>query len=138
MGAPKCLAAAALLAACAAQAAEFRNVSAGGPLRHGVYGRIEARGTAAPPLIYKQPVVASQAVGGSHLEPVYLYVPPGQVRKWPQHCHKWKACDLPVLFVRMDDSPSRLGQWKFRPQARQETVARPELLAGPASQSSRR
>jgi hypothetical protein len=43
---------------------------------------------------------------------VYLYVPPGQVRKWKQNCAKWSACDEPVLFVRVDDSPSRWGQWK--------------------------
>ena len=104
-----------LFAAAAVQAeAEYRNVTAGGPLRHGVYGRIEVRAPAPPPVIYKQPVVADVANGDSRADPVYLYVPPGQVRKWPQHCHKWKACGQPVLFVRMDNSPSRLGQWKQR------------------------
>ena len=103
-----------LSAAACAQAGDFHNVTAGGKLRHGVYGRIEVRGTAAPPVIYKDPVVADLADGVPGSKPVYLYVPPGQVRKWPQHCHKWKACDQPVLFVRMDNSPSRLGKWKQR------------------------
>jgi hypothetical protein len=46
-------------------------------------------------------------------EPVYLYVPPGQVRKWKQNCGKWSACEQPVLFVRVDDSPSRWGHWRL-------------------------
>ena len=94
--------------------ADYRNVTAGGSLRHGVYGRIELKTAAAPPVIYKQPMVADAANGDVQARPVYLYVPPGQVRKWPQHCHKWNACGQPVLFVRMDNSPSRLGQWKQR------------------------
>ena len=43
---------------------------------------------------------------------MYLYVPPGQVRKWKLNCARWKACDEPVLFVRVEDSPSRWGAWK--------------------------
>lgn len=95
-----------------AQPAEaYRNVTAGGPLRHGVYGHIEVRG-APPPLIYKKPVVATDALQPARAEPIYLYVPPGQVRKWRQACAKWSACERPVLFVRMDESPGRWGRWR--------------------------
>ena len=120
--------------AAAQTASEWRNVTVGGPLRHGAYGRIEVRGN-PPPVIYTAPVIALRPIGAPVTRPVYLYVPPGQVRKWAQHCAKWQACDLPVLFVRMDNSPSRLGQWKQRAQPEGATR---QLLAGPASQSSPR
>ena len=47
-------------------------------------------------------------------KPLYLYVPPGQVRNWAQHCARWSACDQPVLFVHMEQSPSRWGEWRHR------------------------
>jgi hypothetical protein len=92
-------------------AADYRNLTAGGTLRAGVYGRIAFKGRVPPPLIYPKPVIASQALVPGRVDPVYLYVPPGQVRKWKDSCARWKACDQPVLFVRMDDSPSRWGHW---------------------------
>ena len=84
-------------------------------LRPGLYGRIEVRHT--PPLIYPAPVTVRGSADGVR-PPVYLYVPPGQVRHWAQNCARWDACDRPVYFVRVDDSPSRLGDWKKtqRPQ----------------------
>lgn len=103
---------AAPVAAQAAQAAQdHRNVTTGGKLRPGIYGRIVPKGE-APPVIYEQPVIASQAVVPVGAQPVYLYVPPGQVRKWKQNCARWSACDQPVLFVRVEDSPSRWGRWR--------------------------
>ena len=112
------LVAGALLAAGAAAAqasTEWRNVTAGGALRPGIYGRIVVKGQAAPPpVIYPQPVVASEALVPPGVQPVYLYVPPGQVRKWKQNCAKWQACEQPVLFIRVDDSPSRWGKWRER------------------------
>jgi hypothetical protein len=108
--------AAAVLAAggAAAQSAgDWRNVDTGTPLKPGFYGRIVIKGRAAPPpVIYPQPVIASDALVPAGVQPVYLYVPPGQVRKWKQNCAKWSACQQPVLFVRVDDSPSRWGQWR--------------------------
>lgn len=106
-------AATAALAAAAAPAQEgdWRNVTAGGPLRPGVYGRIVARG-APPPVIYPRPVMASAPVLPAGIQPVYLYVPPGQVRRWKDNCARWAACDQAVLFVRMDASPSRWGHWR--------------------------
>jgi hypothetical protein len=93
---------------------DHRNATTGAPLRPGVYGRILLKGPLAPPVIYPRPVIASQSLVPAGVSPVYLYVPPGQVRKWKQHCARWSACDEPVLFVRMDDSPSRWGQWRQR------------------------
>jgi hypothetical protein len=90
------------------------NISTGAALRPGVYGRIEIGKAPPPPLIYSTPMVASHAVPPLGAKPIYLYVPPGQVRKWASHCAKYQACDLPVFFVRMDDSPSKLGRWKNR------------------------
>lgn len=92
----------------------YVNTTTGGPLRPGVYGRIDIGRASPPPLIYTTPVVASRAVPSSHAKPVYLYVPPGQVRKWPKFCGKYQACGVPVYFVRMENSPSRLGKWKSR------------------------
>jgi len=101
--------------AAAQSLADYRNVTTGGPLRPGVYGRIVLKGKAAPPpVIYPRPVIANQALVPAQVQPVYLYVPPGQVRKWKQNCAKWSACDQPVLFVRVADSPSRWGQWRHR------------------------
>jgi len=93
--------------------------------RPGAYGRIDMHG-APPPLIYPVPVVARQTDEAAQ-DPVYLYVPPGQVRRWGQHCAKWNACERPVYFVRVDDSPSRMGSWK--------KTQRPQLAAMPILQA---
>ena len=94
-------------------AAAYRNVTAGGALRPGVYGRIVIKAKAPPPpVIYPQPVIASQPIVPETAKPVYLYVPPGQVRHWKRNCARWSACDEAVLFVRVDDSPSRWGKWR--------------------------
>ena len=108
---------AALLAGAAASAQvnpAHHNVTTGAPLRPGIYGRIVLKGqnVAPPPVIYPQPVIASSALLPADVKPVYLYVPPGQVRKWKQNCAKWKACDEAVLFVRVDQSPSQWGRWR--------------------------
>jgi hypothetical protein len=110
------------LAACTAFAAQadvprhatWRNVTAGGTLRPGIYGRIVVKGHAAPPpVIYARPVIANSAFVPAHARPVYLYVPPGQVRHWKRNCARWAACDQPVLFVRVEHSPSRWGKWRM-------------------------
>jgi hypothetical protein len=94
---------------------DYRNVTTGGTLRPGIYGRISLRGnTPPPPVIYPQPVLANSSIERVQRDPVYLYVPPGQVRKWKQNCAKWSACDEPVLFVRVEQSPSRWGEWRQR------------------------
>jgi hypothetical protein len=121
-----------LFAAAGPATAAYLNTTAGGPLRPGVYGRIEIGKSAPPPLIYSQPVVASRAVLPKTVKPVYLYVPPGQVRKWTRHCGKYHACDLPVYFVRMDDSPSKLGRWKNRSEfANRDSDMARRTMGGP-------
>ena len=113
-------------------ASSYVNTTAGGKLRPGVYGRIEVGKSAPPPLIYAQPVVASRAVLPGSTKPIYLYVPPGQVRKWARFCGKYHACDLPVYFVRMDDSPSKLGRWKTRSElANRDPEIALRTLGGP-------
>jgi hypothetical protein len=123
---------AALLASTQA-AASYTNTTAGGPLRPGVYGRIEIGKSPPPPLVYPRPVVASPAADGARLKPVYLYVPPGQIRKWARHCGKYGACELPVYFVRVDNSPSKLGKWKSRGEAGDRLAARmaTQTMGGP-------
>jgi hypothetical protein len=98
-------------AGASAQEGRWANEGTGKPLRPGVYGRIAVKGT-PPPVINATPVMVERATLDKRKEPVYLYVPPGQVRRWAEHCAKWDACSRPVYFVRVDDSPSRLGDWK--------------------------
>jgi len=114
MGAAACATAAAATAAPAEP--DYRNLTTGGALRPGIYGRIEVRKGEPPPVVHDKPVIVQQPMVPVAQQPLYLYVPPGQLRRWPQHCAKWNACDRPVLFVRVDDSPSRLGDWKARPR----------------------
>jgi hypothetical protein len=122
-----------LLLAAAAQAhAGYLNETAGGPLRPGVYGRIQVRNAPPPPLISPHPVIAVKELGPVKGEPLYLYLPAGQVRKWAKYCERYQACERPVYFVRIDDSPGKLGRWKARqgPQERQGTRVASRLLDG--------
>src|SRR5688500_1209420 len=66
----------------------WHNVDTGAPLRPGMYGRIHVRGDTAPPLVHAKPVVADPSERQSAQQPVYLYVPPGQLRRWGMHCAK--------------------------------------------------
>jgi hypothetical protein len=112
-------------AACAGPGdSQHLNLTSKAPLRPGVYGKIEVRKGLPPPVVHAQPVTVRPPQQAKASRPVYLYVPPGQLRRWPQHCAKWDACEKPVLFVRVDDSPSRLGPWKKtqRPQASESAV----------------
>jgi hypothetical protein len=116
----------AAIAATPAMATDLRNVTTGGPLRPGIYGRIEVRGSTPPPVIYSLPVMVSQNSIPARAQPIYLYVPPGQVRKWKDNCARWSACNQPVLFIRVQDSPSRWGKWRqFREQVALHGESRP-------------
>lgn len=94
----------------ASAADTYVNVSVGGQVSPGVYGRVDI-GNAPPPAVYtsvpviiQQPVVVG--VPGQVIvnpaQPVYLHVPPGHRKKWAKHCHKYNACAAPVYFVRVD------------------------------------
>lgn len=92
------------LAAVSAQAAEpYVNVTVGGVLRPGVYGRIEVGNAPPPPIYSPQPVIITQPVviAPAPAQPVYLYVPNGHQKKWEKHCYKYNACGQPVYFVNM-------------------------------------
>jgi hypothetical protein len=113
-----------LVAVAAAQAQQpYLNETRGGPLRPGVYGRILVRNAPPPPLISARPVVASTELGPPRGDPIYLYVPAGQVRKWSRYCGRYDACERPVYFVRVDDNPGKLGRWKSRPAPQDRAVA---------------
>jgi hypothetical protein len=100
----------------AAEQSTWINVRTGAPLQPGVYGRIEVHGT-PPPLISAHPVVAKPALGPVTGEPLYFYLPAGQVRKWAANCQRHGACERPVYFVRVADTPGRLGRWNAQAQA---------------------
>jgi hypothetical protein len=100
----------------AAAGGRWVNVSSGGPLEPGVYGRIEVHG-APPPLISPRSVIGRKALGPVRGEPLYFYLPAGQVRKWSQYCQRYAACERPVFFVRMDNTPGELGRWNRREKA---------------------
>jgi hypothetical protein len=83
------------------------NVSVGGIIKPGVYGRVEV-GTRPPPqVIYPQPVIIAQPVVVAQQpvivqQPIYMHVPPGHAKKWSKHCYKYNACGQPVYFVKND------------------------------------
>jgi hypothetical protein len=91
----------------AAQAQTDVNVSIGGIIKPGVYGRVEV-GTRPPPaVIYPQPVIITQPVVIAQpavvmQQPVYMHVPPGHAKKWSKHCYKYNACGQQVYFVKND------------------------------------
>ncbi len=107
-------AALALSAAAGVQARDsYVNANSGAALRPGVYGRVEVRG-APPPLISQHPVVANRSIGPVQGPPLYFYLPTGQVRKWAVYCQQYAACERPVYFVRVENTPGKLGRWKAR------------------------
>jgi hypothetical protein len=89
-------------AAWAAQAQADINVSIGGIIKPGVYGRVDV-GTRPPPaVIYPQPVIIAQPAVIVAQQPIYLHVPHGHAKKWDKHCYKYNACNQQVYFVKND------------------------------------
>ena len=88
---------AALFAAAAAPAmAETRvSINIGDP---GFFGLIDNRGYAPPPVYVRQPVIIERV--SYHREPVYVRAPLRHRQHWRQWCHRYDACNVPVLFVR--------------------------------------
>lgn len=87
-------------AAFTAQAQTDVNVSIGGIIQPGVYGRLEIGTRPPPPVYYPQPVVIVKQPVTVVQQPIYMHVPPGHARKWSKHCHKYNACNQPVYFVK--------------------------------------
>ena len=82
----------------------YVNVTVGGQISPGVYGRVDI-GTAPPPQVYSpKPVIIAQPGPAVVVpaQPVYLHVPPGHRKHWDKHCSKYNACGVPVYFVRVD------------------------------------
>lgn len=89
--------------AIAVQAQTDVNVSVGGEIKPGVYGRIEVGTRPPPPVYYPQPVIIAPQPVALVQQPIYMHVPPGHAKKWSKHCYKYNACNQPVYFVK---SPS--------------------------------
>lgn len=65
----------------------------------GFYGRIDIGNAPRPVLVYPEPVIVQPAPVAVVRRPIYLRVPPGHVKKWSKHCHRYAACGQPVYFV---------------------------------------
>jgi len=66
----------------------------------GFYGRIDLGNAAPPPVMMAEPVWVQRAA--VRPEPIYLRVPPGHEKHWDKHCAEYRACGVPVYFVRED------------------------------------
>ncbi len=99
------------VASVAAHAGEpIINVSVGGEIAPGVYGRVDFGNAPPPPVLYPQPVVIAQPVRHVVMQPVYLHVPPGHAKNWAKHCHRYDACARPVYFVKSSEYEPREGK----------------------------
>jgi hypothetical protein len=86
-----------------AQAQNY-NITISGEITPGVYGRIDLGNRQPPPVVYAQPVLIRPVpVGVIAPAPMYVYAPPGHIKKWGKHCHRYNACGVPVYFVRVDE-----------------------------------
>jgi hypothetical protein len=68
----------------------------------GVYGRVDIGQFPQPAVVVSRPVIIRQAPVAVAVEPVYLWVPPGHRKHWGRHCGEYRACNVPVYFVRDD------------------------------------
>ncbi len=66
----------------------------------GFYGQIDI-GDYRPPVVYERPIIIERPYRYV-AEPLYLRVPPGQMRDWRKHCRHYNACGRQVYFVRDD------------------------------------
>jgi hypothetical protein len=73
------------------------SVSIGEP---GFYGQIDIGDTyPAPRVVNSSPMVIQAQPAYANVAPIYLYVPPGQIKHWSRSCSKYNACGRPVYFV---------------------------------------
>jgi hypothetical protein len=94
------------------------NVSVGGEIAPGVYGRVDFGNAPPPPVVYAQPMVVAQPVHRVVMQPVYLHVPPGHAKNWSKHCHRYDACARPVYFVKSEEYEPRKGKGHGRGHGR--------------------
>lgn len=82
----------------AAQAADVGvSVRIGEP---GFYGQLDIGSFPRPQVIYAEPMVIRPLPGRPPPAPVYLRVPPGHAKHWNRYCAEYRACGVPVYFVR--------------------------------------
>ena len=67
----------------------------------GVYGRVDIGRFPQPQVVVQRPVVIVRPAV-TVPDPVYLWVPPGHRQNWRRHCAEYRACGVPVYFVRDD------------------------------------
>lgn len=83
----------------------------------GVYGRIDIGRFPQPQVVVPQPVIIVPprvVVAGPPPQPVYLWVPYEHRREWGRHCARYKACGVPVYFVRHDWYKREVGPHRGR------------------------
>lgn len=80
----------------------------------GLPGRVDVSRLPLPQVVLPSPVVIAPpplpapprpgvvVAPAPRPQPVYLWVPPGHRQNWGKHCHRYKACGVPVYFVRDD------------------------------------
>lgn len=77
----------------------------------GLPGRVDASRLPLPQVVLPSPVIIAPpplpapprpgvVVSPPRQEPVYMWVPPGHRQNWGKHCHRYRACGVPVYFVR--------------------------------------
>lgn len=86
----------------AAQAQAYINVDTGSAFVPGVYGQISIGNNVPPPLMDAQPVVVGRANYGA--APIYLHVSIDEYRDWSRYCNRYRACNQPVYFIRVDQN----------------------------------
>lgn len=86
----------------AAQAQAYINIDAGRAFVPGVYGQISFGNNVPPPLMDPQPVVVERPNYGA--APIYLHVSIDEYRDWGRYCNRYRACNQPVYFIRVDQN----------------------------------
>jgi hypothetical protein len=88
---------AAALAAATAAALAGDNHAPASIGQPGYYGRLDMTNYPPPQLIYRHPTAIGRVP--TNRPPVYLRVPPGQVKNWRKYCGAYHACGERVFFV---------------------------------------
>jgi len=116
------------------------NLSVGGEISPGVYGRVQFGNAPPPPVVYQQPMVIVQQPANVAVEPIYLHVPPGHAKHWAKHCHEYNACNRPVYFVKSREyEPGyRPGEERHREEERRDEGRRDEGHRGEERRDDRR
>ena len=86
----------------------------------GVFGRIDIGQFPQPQVWVPQPVIITRPVVYAEPPPVYMWVPPGHRKHWNRHCAEYRACGVPVYFVRDDWYGQHVRPYGPRPERRDE------------------